>query len=214
MLINRANLELAALASTDATRFVLNGLHLSQECTVATDGHVLGIVELPHDLPEADFPDVGVAPLTDPLAPFGTCTLTQATASALKAAIPRKHRLPILTNALVDIAGSSNGSFRAVAATDLEVTQPIEGDKIAGEYVAWANVLPTGKVVSTFHFNAALLRRILDVALKCQAKDGRAKSSTLKLEIFDDQHGLGPMKLTGTTEAGQAMTFLLMPVRP
>lgn len=59
MLLHRANLEVARLASVDVTRAGLGGLLIEPGFTIATDGHVLGAIAIARDIDAREFPHVG-----------------------------------------------------------------------------------------------------------------------------------------------------------
>lgn len=57
MLLTKRNLEIHALCSTDCTRPAINAVQITEQHTVATDGHVLIKVEQPDDFQYAeDYP--------------------------------------------------------------------------------------------------------------------------------------------------------------
>lgn len=206
MYLNRANLEIAALASTDASRLGLCSVRVEAGRTMATDGHALGIVATPA-LDPKDYPAVGGLTETD--AGFQPCSIPVDTAKALLRAIPKRSHVPVLACAKVDVAASNaNGVFRAVT-TDLETTTPVEGRKIEASYPDVDQVVPSGKPAHTTAFDASLLGKVLTTAVKMGLR-GRTPTVTL---AFYGKDGEGPVKITAETEAGQAVTFVVMPVR-
>ena len=207
LLLSRANLELAALASSDSTRTNLAGLYVTPECTVATDGHALGIVDAPQT-DGADFPRVaGMEP--QPAETLKPCIIPTDGAKRMVKALPRRSRVPVLEHACVDVAHSNvNGTFRAVT-TDLETTTPIEVRKVDGEFPMYSQVIPGGEPVFSIGFDTCLLRRVLDVAVKCKGRDYKGAAGFR----FDFYGPDAPVKITGTNDGGQRLTFLVMPYR-
>jgi len=213
MYLNKANLELAALACTDAGRTNLAVLRVEPTRTIATDGHVLGIVDVPA-LDPKDYPAVGGLTETD--AAFEACSIPVPAARALLKAIPKARHQPILRNAKVDVAASNaNGTFRAVT-TDLETTTPIEARKVDETFPDIAQVMPTGEPRLRVAFDAALLAHVLSTAVKMGLP---GKNNAVTLEFFRDHNASKdtatpqPLKITGKTTEGQAITFLVMPCR-
>ena len=211
LLLNRANLELVALASTDENRGAITGLYITPTRTVATDGHCLGMVDTPA-VDAADFPAVeGFAPSAEPLIP---CVLPADAARTLLKNLKRSH-LPILEHVAVDVEKTNrNGTIHALT-TDLDTTTPVVSRHLdADAYPAINQVMPTGKPAYTVAFDAVLLARVLQTIAK--VKGGKkGEKCVVKFDLFGSgsDQGLKPLKITGTTEVQQTFSFLIMPCR-
>jgi DNA polymerase III sliding clamp (beta) subunit (PCNA family) len=210
MLLNKASLEIAALASNDPSRLALGGVYVTDGKTVATNGHYIGVVTTPKGSmpPTAEFPCVkaGVVETDEQLKP---CIIPTADALALAKAIPtekgkgRTH-LPILRNALVDVAYSNvNGQFRAVT-TDLDREQVACINKIEGEFPDYEQVLPTGTPTVTIGFNVAYLEKVAKTMQRCGVE------KAVKVELFDSDRAA---VFSGTNGDGQEVKIVLMPMR-
>src|SRR5437867_1836182 len=115
-------------------------------------------------------------------------------AKGILKALPKRSSLPILEHACVDVPASNvNGTFRAVA-TDLETTTPIEVRKVDGEFPTYSQVIPGGEPVFSIGFDTCLLRRVLDVAVKCKGRDYKGAAGFR----FDFYGPDAPVKITST----------------
>ena len=109
-LLNRHNLELAKLAS--ASRFVINGIHVTPRETVVTDGHMMVVVSNP-DMDAECFPVVQSGAVSNTWKPFN---LDAKAVLDLAKHLPKKATIPVLA-----CAGVIDGEETVtVVATDLE----------------------------------------------------------------------------------------------
>lgn len=200
-LIDAAN-DITSFASTDSARYVLNGVHCTQDYTEACDGMLL--IRVPYaTIPAGDFPPVKAAgpELKDCIIP------SKAIVESIKNA-GRNSTLPVLNMVHV----STNGDDRAtLATTDLDNERTLRPKLIEGKYPDTEQVIPVWAPTLTISLGAELLATIAAYAKK-HGKDGDAKGgSAINLEFKDT---LSPCRFSITLEDGRKATGVLMPMRP
>lgn len=216
MLLNKASLEIAALASNDPSRFALGGVYVTDGKTVATNGHYIGVVTTPKGSmpPTAEFPCVkaGVVETDEQLKP---CIIPTADALALAKAIPtekgkgRTH-LPILRNALVDVGfTNANGQFRAVT-TDLDREQVACIKKIEGKFPDYETVIPTGEPKFSIGLNVEYLERIAHTFQRCGVASKMGRPKGIRLDLYDSESAV---VFSAINDDGQEVKIALMPMR-
>ena len=138
MLIDRAMLSLVACASDEASRPSLRGVHFERPAAdkpgraVATDCHILAIVEEPPGVSEADFP-ARFPDLDASRAAFSAIVPTE-TCKAVAKALPKKAPRHILKHALLAEGETALNGHSVLAVTDLDNDQvfkpkkPMNGD--------------------------------------------------------------------------------------
>ena len=101
MLLNRSILNLAKLASKEASRYTLQAIAVEKDQAVVTDGHIL--VTVGNTSPAADdsFPQVaGLEHKTFSEGPMiENVLVSRETALAALKALPKKSTIPVLANA-------------------------------------------------------------------------------------------------------------------
>jgi hypothetical protein len=159
MLIRKESFKVAAVASTEASRPQLNGVHVMPDGTCeATDGHCLVRVHTPARGDAADYP-CPFPGWTAPEVPAEGFILRSADAKAAAKLPPRKGQLPMLTeNVLLE---SLNGRAK-LTATDLDRWTAVEPRPIEGPYPRCDAVFPRpDDAVAVHEFNPRLLARTL-----------------------------------------------------
>jgi len=203
MLIPKKSLLVIKAASTDQTRFILNGVHITPDGSgIATDGHIL-FKHTPDELSDPkDYPAIEGVNLTDetPLQPF---TLSSDSIQALLKAIPKKSHLPILSNIALDTKATNNNSSAVMAVTDLETSQVFKPKKIEGDYPDYEKVIPseTPKVVIGF---------IVETLTKALQTMKALDIKTFAMEITDPKSAV---KITPQDEIDGKTLGVIMPCK-
>ena len=138
-MLNKHNLNLAALASKEMSRFTLNGILVTPTETVETDGHQLCTVSMQKTDTEAVPHPNGVdfAPAAD-WKPF---ILPAGEALDIAKAIPKKSTVPICQNAFIGAKTDVNGTAQ-IAVTNLEQFRVFNPRKLEGNFPDWKRVIP------------------------------------------------------------------------
>jgi hypothetical protein len=174
MLISKAMLAVRHAASTDETRYNLNGIHFRSDTEVeATDGHMLIRTRVPAT-EETEFPSSVAMEgegynTPEPIKPF---VMQLATVEALRKAIPVKQRVyPILEHAQVDTQRTNaNGKIHARVVDADHSEQEIQGHKIDGDYPSTDQVCtPISEQTEIFTLDLKLLERVLKAAKEFNA---------------------------------------------
>lgn len=215
MLLNKHSLDIPTrFAGDNDASYMLNGVHVTPDHIVATNGHMLCVLEHQKDLKDSEFPACGQSEPVEvgPMQPFQPCTVDKDQWAKIGKALPKKtrHSLPILSRALLDeVKSSVNGSV-SVRVTDLENPQEFILKKMEGNYPRYAQVIPQGEPEYSIALNPRYLERI-----------GKAFADFLGAS----KHGSNPvvMRMHGplapvdfkakNTDTGQELQIILMPVR-
>lgn len=196
-LIDRAN-DLSAFCSSDASRYVLHGIHFRKDGTEATNGRVL--MRVPYvAMDAADFPPVaGIADKAE----LKDCIIpAKAVTEAVKNAEKGKGSLPVLGTVHV----SSNCTKATLVTTDLDSERVLSPKMIDATYPNTEQVIPNAKAKAVICLSAEYLRDIADYVLK-----NNAKNMGVRLEIISE---LDAMRFGITLDDGRQVTGVLMPMR-
>ena len=203
MLISRNALQVAKAASTDATRYTLNGIKIEADgTTVATDGNIL-VRYRPREMPSpTDYPVIpGCSPVdAEPLVPF-----ILSTKDALSVAkLPGKTKLPILDFIALDTAKTNAGESACFAATDLQAVKMLAPKKIDGEFPDYDKIFPDPTVPPSARvgFTVAVLQKALTTLQACGATH----------IVMESRGECDPVEITASTDAG-VMYAMVMPAR-
>jgi hypothetical protein len=226
-LLNRKNLLATKFTAQEESRYTINGILITENETVGTDGHILARVSLPTDVYVQDFPTIeGFTPNG-----FKSAVLPSKTAQELEKAIPKSKYQPILNHAAVT---EHDGKLQ-LAVTDLESPRVITARPVEGTFPNWQAVFepPTQEVnykmvdklkvetaeleanlhqrvpvpVSTdITLSAELLKRLADAVSKFSDKD----SSPVRLRFYGADHAV---RFDAVNSDGQELNGLLMPMR-
>lgn len=200
VLIDKA-CDVSAFASTDATRFVLNGIHFGPLGVEACDGRAA--IRVPYsNIGVSHFPEVkGVGDaLPDCIVPCAA--VKEQTSRADK----NKGMLPVLSTVHV----SGNGKI-TLATTDLETERPISVKPIDGQYPVLDQVWPSAKPVVSIALSPTLLKRICDYCEKNGLVAQKDADATVTLRFTDE---LSPMTWDCVLEeSGRRAEGVLMPKR-
>jgi hypothetical protein len=204
MLIRKASFKVAAVASCDAVRPNLNGVHVMPNGTCeATDGHCLVRVHTPTrgDSSEYPCPFPGWKAPTVPVEGFIVPTADAKAAAKLP---PRKSCLPMLTeNVLLE---SLNGRAK-LTATDLDRWTAVEPRPIEGPYPLCDCVIPKADDMGqAVEFNPRLLAKTL-----LTLADALDLSDLSGVVLRLGKHGA--MRLDARNDNGGQGTALIMPMK-
>lgn len=200
MLLNKQNLQIANLASTEESRYILTAIHVSSKWTATTNGHYLVTVTLPQAKDES-FPVIeGFEPTNGTTEPF---LLHRNDALAIAKGIPSKTTIPILHHASV---GRANDRIQ-VATTDLASPKVTTIAKVEGMFPNIDAVIPdSAKTKLTIGFSADYLMKLAKSAI-----DTCGKQTVIKLELRDE-HSAAKMSATNSNTE-QEWLAVLMPHR-
>jgi len=202
ILLHKAQLAAWRLASSEASRPQLNGIHLRPDgSTCATNGHALIIIGPPEKTEAYPAPDGWQAPIipTDGVI-IPTETARQAEKNLPKGRAASYH--PFLASALVE---SLNGTVR-LSSTDLDTRKVAEAKPLEGPFPHVEQVIPKGEPVLRIAFNAALLRNVLETLLAT----GR---SVTDRAIFEFHNPNGAAVITYQGDNLTPVKALVMPLR-
>lgn len=172
MLINKKNLAVAALASSDETRPALQFIRVTKEYTEAVDGHVFARVSNPK-VEDDDFPVIPGLKRTKvkksksrktQKGGFDECLIPANQAVKLAKMIPRGgacRTLPILEH--VQLVKDGDDIKAVVTDLDNPTVIQIRQDKDM-KYPNCDKIMPADKPVATICVNADLLIKVLKLA--------------------------------------------------
>lgn len=184
--------DITAFASTDQSRYVLNGVHFNAEKKrlEATNGAILITIPV---VESEEFPPVKGAsealPTSNiiPTAPFKRAL----------ANIPKRSSLPILENALLD----SNAKI-TLTTTDLDTEQSVTAKPVEGKFPDVDKVVPDTTGWQAIQLSGEYLSIIADYAKK--------HSAGITFRIKDE---LSPVTFSIRTQSGLTAEGVLMPMR-
>jgi DNA polymerase III sliding clamp (beta) subunit (PCNA family) len=200
-MLNRHNLRVAEFASDDASRISLNGILVSPEATVATNGHYLAWVSTPTGQSVDSFPIVAGAPaLTDTFKPF---ILGTDAARDIAKSLPKKTTIPILANAGIGFEAEKP----VIVTTDLENPKVFRPHALEGQFPNFDVVMPKDKPTFQITVNSEYLAKIAKAFSDFQPKTSKG----LRMSFYDKGSSIRFDAVNGDT--GQGMTAVLMPIR-
>lgn len=199
ILLSRA-CDISAFASTDDSRYVLNGVHFNAEkkCVEATDGRIA--IRVPVlEVDGSEFPNIA----TDQAkAPKDVIVPTDSFKKAM-AGIPKGATLPILRHAKLDT--NENGTRAFITATNLDRENSVLGKTTEGTYPKLDTVLSMNDAKPTV-LSIILSGEYLAMIGSYAAKHGQGGSIHLKFAGPEDA-----MQFTVTLDDNQEAIGLLMP---
>lgn len=203
MLLSKATLGLAKLASKEASRYTLGGICIEAKQAIVTDGHTL--VVLSHGTEQhkdAGFPEtpglehkvLSDGPMTEQV-----MVSRDAALAALKA-LPKKTTIPVLANAALGVDGklyvNSLDSVRSFT------------HKLEGKFPNWRAVMPAAskQVVGQVAMDARKLKALAEYIIdNCDER-----TPTMRITLYGESDAV---RFDARTEAGQDVTALIMPIR-
>jgi hypothetical protein len=207
MLLNKQNLAIVSLAPTDGGRFSLEGVRITPEETLVTNGHLLIRVTTPN-IESMQFPQIHGLTSTDSFEPF---TLPRAAALAIEKAIPGKSTIPVLCHAVIG-KETDDSDNAVIGVTDMDMPQLFSPRKLIGDFPDLDKVTPPKegciyKVVFNVKYMIALLKQVE----KFHASDGggRRFDPGVALRLYGEKIAL---RLDTENDDGQKLTAVLMPM--
>jgi predicted DNA-binding transcriptional regulator AlpA len=205
MLLNKHNLNIAALCSKEQSRFTLNALYVTPTATVETDGQQMVLVTLPPETKAETFPELPNSPkAVDDWKPF---LLPASEAAVISKALPKKSTIPVLQCAAVTDETDANG-HSAIAITDLEMARVFRTKKPEGNFPDYERVIPKSEAAEfQISLNAAILAKIMKQIESFQP-DNRTPACT-----FSFSDAKSPVRIDATGGDNQQLTAVVMPMR-
>lgn len=211
-LLNRNNLAVTFAASKEESRYTMRAILCTEQETVATDGHMLVRTSLPK-MNAVNFPVVtGFQPNG-----FTRALLPVDTAKEIEKAILKKTTFPILQHAAITTSADNN---LQVAVTDLATRKVFTVKPPEGQFPKWDSPAlwdfsrpandkepaKDGKPVIDITFDASLLKRMIDGAVKFSNRDAKA----IRLRFYGNDNA---MRFDLVNDDQQEMNGLVMPFR-
>lgn len=203
-MLNRNNLDIAKLAATEDSRFMITGILVKPEETVVTDGHVMVKVTTPDTTAES-FPQMAnVEPATDDFKPF---ILSRRAALEISKALPKSRYFPALEQAAVSSETDKNGES-VLYTHDLELPRVFREKKPTGNFPDYERVIPAAeRATLAIGLNADLLVKVLQLALKFK-NDKRAPC--VRFSFTDKDNAV---RIDCGNDQGQEFVAVVMPMK-
>jgi hypothetical protein len=202
MLLNKHNLAVAEFTSKDKSRYTCQAIHVSQDGTIATDGHRLVVVS-PAPGSDKAFPVVeGFTPVSGEFQPFN---LSREAAKDIAGQIPKSTNTPIIRNAIIGQPGA-NGEVN-IAVTDLDTAKVFKCKPVTGQFPNYKAVIPKDEyAVLRIAVNAGQLAQMA----KAAGAFSDDQAETLVLSFYGPDRAV---KMTASnSETKQTWTGVLMPI--
>ena len=209
-LLTKHNLSVATLASKSESRFTLQGIYVTPQETVVTDGHLLVAVGT-SALKADQFPTrQGTPAATDDWKPF---ILDAADAKRALVALPKKSTIPVLECAAVLV---EEGEMATIVSTDLERSTPLTVRRGSKQFPDYKRVIQyqasaPGEEEFSACFNAAILGDLFSWIAKANgSKRGDSGATDCVLRFNGSREA---MRVDSRTAGGEAITALVSPMR-
>lgn len=197
MLLHRDAIRTVVAATLDgATRPALNGVRVTHEEMVATDGHIL--IRVPRTaLRHEDFP-AAKAGATEPF--DSPVTIPAKPLLEAAKATPKRANIPVL--ACVAVEANGHPEMVSLRATDLD-REHVAVVRDLGIYPDWRKVIPTGEPVFRIGLTVSVLQKLLKAFQAAGVEHVRVEFRS----------PVGAVVLAGqSTELGE-VSGLIMPAR-
>lgn len=182
--------DVTAFCSTDASRYVIQGVHFNAEArrVEACDGHVA--IRVPVCERVEDFPLVSTVSKET-----SDCILAPETVKKGLANISKGGVLPIVNYAQLTTVQNGEVSKATVTATDLDAEQAVTGKVIDGKYPNLDAVWPDKPATFAICLDANQLKRIAEYAVKhgVETKEAGRSTTAIRLEFTDE---FSPMRFS------------------
>jgi len=198
MLLTKAELNLAKLASKEESRYSLRGIAVQPKETVVTNGHYLVTVQ--HSgLSEENYPVTAGLEHKKLVDGKVSETVLVSSESALDAAkaLNKKTSIPILATAAL-------GTDKNLYVNNLDSVQSFK-HSMEGKFPVWQSIVPTGKPKAEIVLNA----NYLELLAKFIRENSTGAIPVVRLTIYGDKTAIR----LDTPSGEQAIMALLMPVR-
>lgn len=205
-MLNKHNLSIRRFAPKEESRWTLQGIQITPQYTVVTNGHYLVKVTTPKVKVE-DYPLNARETLEGfkPSVDFKPFILPTDAAKEIEKAIPKHKLIPILNHAAIDGPRTDGNGSATITTTDLENTRVFTPHKIEGQFPNWEMVVPKDEPKVTFAVDASYLAKIADAAAKFSSHSNKR----VKITIYGENTAIR----FDVENHEQEMMALLMPVR-
>lgn len=205
-MLNKHNLNIAALCSKEDSRFSLNSIQVTRDYTAETDGHQLMMVTRPK-VEEGMMPDPELNRGFAMGAGQKDFLLPASVALELSKKLPRKPLVPVFENAVVQSEGKSPDAVLAYADKRGDI-QTMRSKKPEGTFPDFQRIMPKVEA-STFQIglNVQLLKGI--AAQFVSFLEGQ-KTPAVRCYF---KSATEAVLIEAENEEGQKMTAVLMPCR-
>lgn len=198
MLLTKAELNLAKLASKEESRYALQGIAVQPTETVVTNGHYL--VTVKHiGLSEENYPlTAGLEHKKLQNGPVSETVLvsTEAALGAVKA-LAKKTNIPVLATAAL-------GTDQSLYVNNLDSVQSFK-HKMEGKFPTWQTIVPTKKPKAEIVLDADYLALLA----KFVSDNREGDLPLVRLTVYDDNTAIR----FDSPKGNQPIMALLMPVR-
>ena len=203
-LLTKANLELAKLASDNASRFMLNAIHITPTEVCVTDGHILATLETSKQSCES-WPSAGRGEVTNDWKPFN---LDAKVALDLARRLPKKTTIPVLSCAAI-VDGDESVT---VIATDLEQDFTAKAKRNGANFPEYKRVIwNPDEATFAFNLNAANLAVIATFVEKLNgSKRGVTNPPSCVLRFKSARDAV---RIEAQSTDGEKFLALLMPAK-
>jgi len=206
VLLNKHSLNVHEFAAQEESRYTLRAIHVTEQETVATNGHYLVRVSHPTEKPE-NFPTVEGFRNGAAFKPF--LFAVDAVKQLLKALPKGKtvKSLPILAHACVGHYEENGESKPNISVTDLENQQVVTPKTVPGQFPNWQAVIPTAAPKFEIYVSAEYLAQLARSA----AQFSDCEMPVIRLQFTDANSAI---RIDArNNETGQGFTGVVMPVR-
>lgn len=207
MLMNKWNLAIVSMASTEPSRYNLEGVSIEPGYTVATDGRRLIVVSTP-EIKEDSFPAV---PDFTPAVEFKPFVVPAKVAKEVAGKIPKGREISVLNHVQV---GNITDAGQQLAVAGLNSTSIVKTNA-ATAFPEWRKIIEFRKKETleiTFDLN--ILSPVLEL-MRRFASEGGARDVpapvTLRFSGKDGEVRADAQSITGQA-MGQTMTAVVMPL--
>jgi hypothetical protein len=191
--------EFAAIANgttQDDSRYALSGVHVrnlnGRAQMEVTDGHIMVRVTQLEVPKTEDYPEV--AGLTDADNSAGEALIPgDAWKKAFKA-LPKRQTIQTLNNIVLQMGGEES----VLGSTDLDIKNIMPVRNLTGQFPNTDMVIPTDEPVFTIHYDAVLIRRLLDIIIKLAPND---RHVITRMDFY--KNGKGPATLRRLVARGE-----------
>lgn len=201
-MLNRANLAIAKMCTKEESRYLLNGVYVTPEYTVVTDGHRLVKVATTNADAE-QFPNFEDFKAASKWAPF---ILKRDDALAVCVAIPKERKLWPVRHAAVNESNSQE-----LATNDLSTKHLFKTEHLAGKYPDFDRVVPEKETAAfVAPVNARYLMEMLKAVVDANPDFPRVELRFYKAKEGEDAQAI---RLDSKTADEQEWVGVLMPMR-
>lgn len=203
MNINKLSLEVSKCASTERSRYNLNGVHFTPKFMEATNGHILGRITYPIQFNPEEVPSVIKTAKKEEIKDF---IIPLDGIKEIKLPNGKGASLPILNEVYIDVEHTNSSPVARFSSTNLETTPVTEIRKIDGEFPKTEAIWPKDdQAVFEINVDPHYLKVMGEIG---QSVASRSQGVTLTFYGKDS-----PMKIKAyNNDTSQEFTGLIMPM--